>query len=222
MRLQRERERESRKVFLTLAAYVMGLQGIFKRIFDNDGRGPGLNPALAASVPIAYPGEIRLLPFPPDELPDDWYLPNGDLTSVDSGPGKVLVSMSPAYKSLWGLTVQNGQIPLPNVFDASGQGYFFRAVDGTSRVVGSKQGDAIRNIVGKSKLRPTGVKAEQDTGPFASTVDYPNQSTNGVNNSSYDWLLMDFDASRCVPTANENRPNNLGFTPGIFLRRDNA
>jgi hypothetical protein len=201
---------------------MMAFPALLKRIFDHDGKGPGLHPDLAASVPIAYPGEIRLLPFPPDELPDDWYLPNGDLTSVDSGPGKVLVSMSPAYKSRWGLTVQNGQIPLPNVFDASGQGYFFRAVDGTSRTVGSKQGDAIRNIVGKSKLRPVGMKTEQDTGPFASTVNYPNQSTNGTSNASYDWLLMDFDASRFVPVANENRPTNLGFTPGIFLRSANA
>jgi hypothetical protein len=164
-----------------------------------------------------YPGEIKLWPFPPDELPEHWYLPNGDLTSIDSVPGKALVALSPAYKSRWGITIQNGMVSLPNVFDDSGNGYFFRAVDGTTRTVGSKQGDAIRNIVGKSKLRPSGEKAEQDTGPFASTVSYPNQAVNGVSAPNYDFVLMNFDASRCVPTANENRPNNLGFTPGIYL-----
>jgi hypothetical protein len=30
-------------------------------------------------------------------------------------------------------------------------------------------------------------------------------------------VVLDFDASRNVPTAAENRPLNLGMTPGIYL-----
>jgi hypothetical protein len=164
-----------------------------------------------------YPGEIKLWPFPPDELPEHWYLPNGDLTSIDSVPGKALVALSPAYKSRWGITIQNGMVSLPDVFDDSGDGLFFRAVNGTARTVGSKQGDAIRDISGTSYMLGNVSKTAEASGPFSYTVQTASHVYTGGSNGSYNASYTNFRAGDCVPTANENRPNNVGLTPGIYL-----
>jgi hypothetical protein len=164
-----------------------------------------------------YPGEIKLWSFPPDELPEHWYLPNGDLTSVNSEPGKALMALSPAYKSHWGVTVQNGMVSLPNVFDDSGDGLFFRAVNGTARTVGSRQGDAIREIEGVSANLVIRIKSESYSGPFFGELITAGQGLNGNVNSATNHERPGFRASQCVPTASENRPKNVGLTPGIYL-----
>ncbi|MWP48508.1 MULTISPECIES: hypothetical protein [unclassified Gilliamella] len=38
-----------------------------------------------------------------------------------------------------------------------------------------------------------------------------------IGNRRVRWAFFDFDASRVVPTANENRPINIGLTPTIYL-----
>ncbi len=82
-----------------------------------------------------------------------------------------------------------------------------RGVD-NGRAIKSHQGDAMRNI--KGNLGWIGDRANGGaTAPFSSV-----KRGNFAMNSGRDdnWMdFRDFDASRSVPTANENRPRNIAF-----------
>lgn len=78
-----------------------------------------------------------------------------------------------------------------------------RDPDSLTRVVGSWQGDAIRNI--KGKVGPRVARAgDQTSGPFYETGEAMAHHTDPGGSTSK-W----FDASRVVPTAPENRPLNI-------------
>ncbi|OBX11376.1 hypothetical protein QV07_01640 [Gallibacterium genomosp. 3] len=81
-----------------------------------------------------------------------------------------------------------------------------RGVD-SGRSLLSNQGDAIRNITGYGRMF---------------TAEGNNTSSGAINVSTYSGsgraagsggigLQFDFDASRVVPTASENRPRNIAF-----------
>ena len=73
------------------------------------------------------------------------------------------------------------------------------------RVVGSLQGDAIRNIWGQ--FRAVRRDGGDPQGVFYNSPNtYPGSDTGGGDNS-----YTGFDASRVVPTANENRPRNIAI-----------
>lgn len=88
-----------------------------------------------------------------------------------------------------------------------------RGVD-AGRVFGSAQGDAIRNITGKfdpgGNIGGKGVG--NYTGPFQKETT-PSLGSNQGGNS--DARFITFDASRVVPTADENRPRNVALLPCI-------
>lgn len=77
-----------------------------------------------------------------------------------------------------------------------------KAVD-TGRVIGSSQGDAIRNITGNLGATVTWIFAD---GAFSSV--FARTSLGGGTFGLYD---CNFDASRVVPTAQENRPRNIAL-----------
>lgn len=90
-----------------------------------------------------------------------------------------------------------------------------RGVD-AGRVLGSWQGDAIRNIAGNAAtytqddIRPNGV------------LGISNKATRGIvwENNWQNFGIqaqLDFDASRVVPTANENRPRNIALLACIKI-----
>lgn len=83
-------------------------------------------------------------------------------------------------------------------------GLFLRGVGGNSAALGVRQGDAIRNITGGAGY----IQFHQNTGSAAGAFYL---SGNGgrarINGSEYEPYL-NFDASRVVPTAEENRPVN--------------
>lgn len=93
------------------------------------------------------------------------------------------------------------------------RGYFGRCLDAgaevdyqSDREIGSKQGDAIRNITGKmydNHLSSSNVME----GAITSTVN--DTGYNYVGNGTYFGLNTDFDASRVVPTAPENVVKNI-------------
>lgn len=92
------------------------------------------------------------------------------------------------------------------------EGYFMRAFDAAgardpSRVFGSKQGDAIRNITGVVNTA-TGT-TRGSTGAFNITLG--TASNGGSTPISGSVEQIGFDASRVVPTAAENRPINLAL-----------
>ena len=79
------------------------------------------------------------------------------------------------------------------------RGLFLRGHGGNSAALGVQQGDAIRNITGYGGNAIMGAP----TGAFSGSY-YGHH----VGASSWPVYFCDFDASRVVPTAEENRPVN--------------
>ena len=98
----------------------------------------------------------------------------------------------------------------------------FPRFSGADRAVGTKQGDAIRNIeceLRKNRgalplLEALMEELTQEGALFIdSFVSIHNGSSSGTTYSlAYN---LKFDASRSVPTADENRPRNVAFLPCI-------
>jgi len=90
---------------------------------------------------------------------------------------------------------------LPNFSD----GKFMRGTGGNAAALGTAQGDAIRNITGSMVTRSNTDGSIQAQGAFGGEVNssWWAQMTRGSGTN------INFDASRTVPTANENRPYNM-------------
>nr|DAP91106.1 MAG TPA: Baseplate wedge protein [Caudoviricetes sp.] len=93
------------------------------------------------------------------------------------------------------------------------RGYFGRCLDAgaevdyqSDREIGSKQGDAIRNITGKMYDNHLSSSNGME-GAITCTVN--GTGYNYVGNGTYFGLNTDFDASRVVPTAPENVVKNI-------------
>ena len=93
-----------------------------------------------------------------------------------------------------------------------------RGID-ASRLIGSKQGDAIRNIKGELWYG-VDADAQLDNRYFSGMAyyDYAEKWADDVNaltltnyRGAGNWYKAKFDTSRAVPTANENRPRNLAL-----------
>lgn len=89
-----------------------------------------------------------------------------------------------------------------NVPDMTTEGAFLRQAK-SGRAIGSYEGDAIRNIVGTVGAARRG--SSTATGAFTSSANGNGQPINEGNGN----ISIGFDASRVVPTANENRPKNV-------------
>lgn len=165
-------------------------------------------------------GDIRLLPFRATELPFGWYYPSGDYFDIGSDVGKALNAFSDNYKFDWGIETLDETIRLfdPGKFFTADHGRFFRPVNGISRAPGSTEDDAIRNIKSTSYLdaRHANTSPIFDAGPLYYSGATPYGGS--VSKLSYDvGYCLWFDASRVVPTADENRPYNVGLTPAVYL-----
>ena len=170
-------------------------------------------------------GEIRLLPFRVDALPPGWYFCNGDRYPSASPEATALLSLPAGFWADWGITQTVNGVNVPNLF-SDGRGLFLRSVDGTTRAVGSIEGDAIRNLTGnlgtfyKSNATFDNSNGSGDatggTALFWKNVagTFGNTLTSGLSKIGNNPTL---DASNQVPTASENRPLNVGMTPAIYL-----
>lgn len=171
-------------------------------------------PVIGAGMPV---GVILLLPFRKDELPQGWHFCNGAAVSLDSAQGRALNALPAGYKADWGITTLDGAVTLPNLFSEDGRGCFLRSVDGVTRQVGAVEEDAIRNITGDITNNSNyDTQLSAGTGCFTAVMKEGVRSWNssGANARS---VGANFDASRVVPTAEENRPLNLGMTPAVYL-----
>ena len=92
--------------------------------------------------------------------------------------------------------------PVPDL-----RGLFLRGRGGNSAALGVQQSDAIRNIVGSSPTMTGGGRYDQTSGAISAHVWYY-QSANTLGGPGMTYGL-NFDASRVVPTAEENRPVNM-------------
>ena len=94
------------------------------------------------------------------------------------------------------MTAANGSGGTPDL-----RGRFVRGVGGNSGALGAVQEDAIRNITGSF----VAVKQSNPTsGAFYQTGWGPTKQY-----TDHDGQALNFDASRFVPTANDNRPVNV-------------
>lgn len=158
-------------------------------------------------------GKIELLPFPADALPQGWYHANGDQYEDTTPQGRALSALPTALKQAFRIVLTGTRINLPNFYHADGRGYFLRA----SKTLGTVQDDAIRNIVGNLYFVVSGTGHQQPTGAFGY------QTTNGLGangqgfRSGFPSNTYAFNAANVVPTADENRPLNIGLTPAIYL-----
>ncbi|MGL6646721.1 hypothetical protein ACSZOH_15925 [Aeromonas caviae] len=110
------------------------------------------------------------------------------------------------------------------IYDVRGE--FLRAWDDgrgvdSGRTVGGAQGDAIRNITGTFGDARTGVNASVSflnaSGAFASIKGIKNTvgNTTIIANTPDNPYIVDFDASRVVAVASENRPRNTALLAAI-------
>lgn len=137
--------------------------------------------AIKESTPI---GTVAM--WASSSLPTGWIEMNGQSTSS-----------YPKLRSIIG----------NNVPDLRGQ--FVRGWDhgrglDSGRSLKSTQGDAIRNITGSAGFGATGGGNGYSSGAF--TQSYYRYSERGGNKNG---TMINFDASRVVPTAGENRPKNI-------------
>ena len=136
------------------------------------------------SVPIG-----TILVWSKNEIPEGWLECNGQAVNQDLYPDLfALMHNTPNY-----------------------QGYFLRGVGGNSDKLGVEQGDAIRNIEGDVGA------AVWELGHKSSKSFYREKGHEGAGGHfyyyggmgmTYGGKQIHFDASRVVPTANENRPVN--------------
>ncbi|ELW5424152.1 tail fiber protein [Escherichia coli] len=172
--------------------------GTVKTALENLGLGEG------SALPVGVP-----VPWPSATPPTGWLKCNGAVFSAEEYPE--LAKAYPTNK-------------LPDL-----RGEFIRGWDDgrgvdTGRAILSSQGDAIRNIYGEFKT----VNAEkysiwESVDSFKGAVVPLNPSTDNSYFSIINSMLtqrtdgsvyptvIGLDASRIVPTANENRPRNIAF-----------
>ena len=140
-------------------------------------------------IPVGFP-----LPWPQETPPSGWLKCNGAKFDKAKYP-----KLATAYPS--GI--------LPDL-----RGEFLRGWDDgrgvdSLRVILSAQGDAIRNITGFVS-GASGVVFDGFGGAFYDSGARDANIPTSVNKANYNDD-MQFDVSRVVPTANENRPRNIAF-----------
>ena len=145
-------------------------------------------------------------PWPTNQPPAGWLECNGSTFDKNKFP-----KLANAYPS--------GKLP-------DLRGVFIRGKDNLRgldpyRDILSYQDDAIRNIKGslptgnfKALLGHEKIEIGDKNGAISiqsAGNDYLASSASSTNPRQLRWMFFDFDASRVVPTANENRPRNVAF-----------
>lgn len=106
--------------------------------------------AVRSEINIATPiGKIEFLPFRYNALPAGWYFCNGTRYNTTTAVGAALKALPATLKTDWGITLSGSgateTINVPNWFHTDGRGPTMRAVNGTSRQVGSVELDDFKN-----------------------------------------------------------------------------
>ena len=143
--------------------------------------------------------------FPVADIPDGWI-------KYDEIAAKVTQS---AYPELYRkLVAQYGSIDAVT----KAEDRFIRNASG-SLTVGTQQGDAIRNITGEAKFGHDGdTTYDPNSAASTSAIYYPDRKSpdtvsnmSVISNAANNWRPLVFDASRAVPTADENRPKAIAM-----------
>ncbi|AYH32951.1 tail fiber protein [Pectobacterium parmentieri] len=147
-----------------------------------------------------------IIMWPSVTPPDGWLELNGQQFNVTENPK--LAAMFPDGR-------------LPDYRDRFPRGWSNGSLLGGNpdREIGSMQGDAIRNITGTAPVGDSNsTHSARFTGAFYATYNHGAQ----LGSSALDWdnPLILFDASRVVPTADENRPVNIATM--FIIKTDKA
>ncbi|GMB64040.1 hypothetical protein PPNK14_19300 [Pectobacterium parmentieri] len=145
------------------------------------------------ALPLDFPAGAPI-PYPLSTPPTGWLKCNGQ--AFDKSRYPILASRYPS-----------GFLP-----DLRGE--FVRGWDDgrgadAGRGLMSVQGDAIRNMTGSIAVSTENTGSSTAIGTFSVTGIGGTVATSGFGNRGIP--RFDFDASRVVPTANENRPRNIAF-----------
>lgn len=143
---------------------------------------------LRVEIPVGVP-----LPWPTETAPSGWLICNGQTFNKTIYPQLAIAYPSGALPDLRGEFIRG--------WDDG------RGVD-AGRTLLSAQSDAIRNITGSIQNMAHGLTASVTaTGVF--TQQNGGYTGNATGSGRTDIVLL--DASKQVPTANENRPRNIAF-----------
>lgn len=164
-------------------------------------------------------GEISYSPFLSGHENHGYYVANGDKYPLNSPVGRALKALPNDFKSAWNVEETSSTISVPNLFHENGKGFFMRA----GKVPGVKQDDAIRNITGGGRIlqyqRSDGTEWNM-TGAL-STSFFKEAGvatiTTNKNDQFYKEYSFSLNASRAVPTDDENRPYSVSMVPVIYL-----
>lgn len=161
-------------------------------------------------------GMISMLPHRFIQLPFGWYFCNGTRYPNTSPVGIALNALSAEFKADWGITNNGTTTNVPNWFHTDGRGPVARAVNGSSREVGSVEDGAVQNVTGAFASKgPNWIGFNDISGAFYG--DSPSVMGSGGASSVTMSGNVYLNISRQVPTANEVRMINRGMTPAIFL-----
>lgn len=154
------------------------------------------NPAKGIAIDSVPAGSVHY--FAMQTAPEGYLVANGAIVSRT-----VYARLFAAIGATFGEGDGGSTFQLPDL-----RGEFLRGWDAgrnldAERVFGAAQGDAIRNITGK--LGGDSYEMNYDQGAF-----YGGSGGRG-NDGSATGCMHYFDASRVVPTANENRPHNVAL-----------
>lgn len=171
---------------------------------------------------ILYVGRMEFSPFRADNLPTGWYAMNGQ-TFLDTSPqGVAILGTSQNFRDDWGIVHGTDyMVNIPN-FLTDGKGYFVRAVDGTTRQVGSVEADAI-NIpagTGKGTFSCAGDLNTPVTasGVFSVTGAQKYNYIDDQDGGGYGFYRRAISIDLSIgSTSDETRPVNIGMTPTIYL-----
>ncbi|WP_071595824.1 phage tail protein [Anaeromusa acidaminophila] len=132
---------------------------------------------------IAWPSEI----MPQGSESGKWLICNGQSTAAYPALAVIVGEYVPDYR-----------------------GFFLRGVGGGASALGLAQGDAIRNIYGSSTFAAVSNQASNSPSSINGAIGniFIGNEPSPTSGNPSAWFAFNFDASRIVPTANENRPIN--------------
>lgn len=179
-----------KRFFLFLALILMSALPLTAHAADATSFDPTLVKVTAkpiSSIPVG-----TIISWPVAQNPADWQNPDGSYNWLECNGQNFSQAAYPELFALLG-----GRVP-------DLRGLFLRGHGGNSAALGVTQGDAIRNIRGTIAGYNGGIRA-MDGAFVQGWSEYATSAGNNFNIPSGVY----FDASRVVPTSEENRPVNV-------------
>ena len=155
-------------------------------------------------------GSFKWSMFAPDELAGNepgWYFMGGQGYPVKSAQALELIKLPAAFRARWGITSDGTSVYMPTLFYSDGRGYVIRAADGTTRLVGSVQLDALQGHMHFSGTPRIGGSALGC--PWGSGFYFADGAHNGGSTAATGYGTPRLDT--------ETRMLNIAMTPVMYL-----